>query len=810
MEVLPLSKGKRQNKIVLGDADGVVQALGMRKGEETRSSVFKTGRGPDPITCLTLGAAKGQEDKIFVASGTTVRGVNKKGKEFFKFSSNLTEPIRHVHVDHTNIWATGEYVSNHYVDCVDSHFFASNDKIAHAALAPVVLEGEKNPILACRDRFVRVVQGSELYYEVAVAGAASVVHVCEKNDARRRAARVDVSEATDDRARLSRMDRTSATRSVPDAERASRREVLFGTEQGSAGQLFLDGERVTRGWTLDGAGSGRTRAGRGGISAVHAECDLTGDGLNDVVIGRDDGSIEIYGVDELGSPTLVGEINVGEAVQTLRSGRVATPFPEILAHTYSGKVVSFKPGADSATMDGFALGERLDDAQIASRRFTEQRRAMTLRREIERLEVEVAEARAKYGARSAHLIAADGPTQILHGFRLDPVTATHRLTLEAPSAISSIAVYADVSVDLLDEYGGGGAGTETGASSAAAAPTNDGSDERPDATASVVSRTPLDVARRAGGESASALAVYRLPSENQNRFEIEMRCQEGWAGKVRACVLPRRSPKTCVEVVRDVKPLCLHRRRHDAERVEEGNPSRDGDGASANPLGGTRALNILTVTGSFALEDAHHWTRDLLDEVPSKLPAAADADFAKHHYAFSYDFENVLLGTRLRVSGREGELRLWCDGVTPLALTKAFIGKSAAKLNVVARFDFEGDAETVAKFGALAHPLVLECLRLVKRATLLEGLKELKMQEPEISSFLSEEYGSVLRNEKTVAREAAARRGRLDFLRGVVKDFFVDWHKFKGDNVKHQMHEIDRVFQEYSFKALVDVLERRQ
>jgi Bardet-Biedl syndrome 7 protein len=292
MEVLPLSKGKRQNKIVLGDADGVVQALGMRKGEDTRSSVFRSATGPDPIASLTLGSGKGQEDKIFVASGATVRGVNKKGKEFFKFSTNLTEPIRDVRVDGDRIWATGEYVSNQYVDCVDAHFFASNDVIADSRIAPVVLDAEKNPVLACRDRFVRVVQGSDLYYEAAVAGAASALHVCERNDSLRREHRDAATRETVDPRAHSRPHGETRRSLPPDFEHASRREVLFGTEQGLCGQLFLDGERVARGWVIDTRS--HRLAGSGGVSAIDAECDLTGDGLNDVVIGRDDGSIERF------------------------------------------------------------------------------------------------------------------------------------------------------------------------------------------------------------------------------------------------------------------------------------------------------------------------------------------------------------------------------------------------------------------------------------------------------------------------------------------------------------------------------------
>lgn len=800
MEVLPLSKGKRQNKIVLGDADGVVQALGMRKGEDTRSSVFKTRLGSDPIASLTLGAGKGQEDKIFVASGATVRGVNKKGKEFFKFSTNLTERIEDVRVDGVDMWATGEYFSNQFSDCADAHFFASNERIADARVAPVVLASEKNPILACRDRFVRVVQGSELYYEAAVAGAASALHVCERNDARRREHRDEAARETVD-TRAPKPPTHSEKRALPpDFEHASRREVLFGTEQGLCGQLFLDGERVARGWVIDTNAS--RRAGAGGVSAIHAECDLTGDGRADVVIGRDDGSIETYAFDENGEPALAGRVACGEAVQTLRHGRVTTPFPEILAHTFSGKVLSFRPGADSTSADGFGMGEALDDAQAAARRFAEKRRVDDVRLETERLAAEVQVARAKYAELSGDLIAADGPSRVLDRFRLDAETATHRLTLEAPAAIESVAVHvSSARVDLLDEYGAGaeaffsredakkGAGTSAPRSAASG-----------NATAAIVSRTPPELCQKVHG-APGALAVYRLPSENQTRFEIEMRCQEGAPGAIRACVIPRRPPKTVREVVREVKPLCLHRRVLTETLVSESDGAKNASSEDARSLvlGAGRVAEALTATGDFLAEDAHQWVAELLDDVPNTL--AGDS--------FSYDFENALLGTRLRVAGTEGEASFWSDGATPLALIKAHVGKRAAKTNLRVRFAFDGDDATPATFARRVHPLILETIRLARSNTLLEGLRELKMQEPELDRFLSPEYAAVLAEEKSVAAEASARRGRLAYLVGVVKDFFVDWHAFRGENVKKDMHEVDAVFSRYALEKMVETLERR-
>ena len=107
------------------------------------------------------------------------------------------------------------------------------------------------------------------------------------------------------------------------------------------------------------------------------------------------------------------------------------------------------------------------------------------------------------------------------------------------------------------------------------------------------------------------------------------------------------------------------------------------------------------------------------------------------------------------------------------------------------------------------HPLILETIRLARSNTLLEGLRELKMQEPELDRFLSPEYAAVLAEEKSVDAEARARRGRLAYLVGVVKDFFVDWHAFRGENVKKDMHEVDAVFSQYALEKMVETLERR-
>jgi Bardet-Biedl syndrome 7 protein len=69
--------------------------------------VFKTPPGGGPVTALALGglvSAGLKRERIFYAQGQKVTGLNKKGKDFFKLTSSLTENINHMAVEETRIW----------------------------------------------------------------------------------------------------------------------------------------------------------------------------------------------------------------------------------------------------------------------------------------------------------------------------------------------------------------------------------------------------------------------------------------------------------------------------------------------------------------------------------------------------------------------------------------------------------------------------------------------------------------------------------------------------------------------------------
>lgn len=114
--LLPKGK-KRQQLVVVGDQTGSLLCFGMKK--DVVEQVFKTSTLDMEVTRVELGGEDTPEgrDKIFMASSAVVRGYTKKGKEFLRFSTNLTEPIRSMWVGEDDIHTGGEFMYNCFVNC---------------------------------------------------------------------------------------------------------------------------------------------------------------------------------------------------------------------------------------------------------------------------------------------------------------------------------------------------------------------------------------------------------------------------------------------------------------------------------------------------------------------------------------------------------------------------------------------------------------------------------------------------------------------------------------------------------------------
>lgn len=113
--------------------------------------------------------------QIFVAHSQRIVGLTKKGKEFFKLTSSLTESIRNIAVEDTKIWTGCEYIYNLYDNGHETASYMCRDQINALTVEHISRDTDYDVVLACQDKCLRVVQGSSLVVEIPTAAPATAI-----------------------------------------------------------------------------------------------------------------------------------------------------------------------------------------------------------------------------------------------------------------------------------------------------------------------------------------------------------------------------------------------------------------------------------------------------------------------------------------------------------------------------------------------------------------------------------------------------------------------------------------------------------
>jgi len=110
--------------------------------------------------------------------------------------------------------------------------------------------------------------------------------------------------------------------------------IFYGTDNGILGQLFLGKTGGYPGWTLTNVRK------LGGVTSM-SSFDFTHDGGQDLVVGRDDGTVECITFDEDG-PKLLFTASVNECIMSVAAGNVSDlDRDEVVLATFSGKIMAF-------------------------------------------------------------------------------------------------------------------------------------------------------------------------------------------------------------------------------------------------------------------------------------------------------------------------------------------------------------------------------------------------------------------------------------------------------------------------------------
>ncbi|XP_042226350.1 Bardet-Biedl syndrome 7 protein homolog isoform X2 [Homarus americanus] len=534
LRVLPSGAPKNQQKVVVGDHDGMVQLFNMKHGEVQFG--FRTDT-PKSISRLELGGALGTvKDKVFVSSGNEVRGYTKKGKQFLGFDTNLTEEIKSMHISGSDLLVCGDYVYNHYHDCQDSNYYLAADMINDVITLPVEKMKYLVPVLACEDRLLRVMRDSEVLYSVELPSPPSTLQLFYN----------DGGENGD--------------------------QLLYGTSDGKIGLVQLGRGSASHRWVCEsGSSAGNASTLRhGGITCMDHH-DMTGDGVRDLLVGRDDGSIEVFSYEDgdESEPVLRFSMACSESVTSVQGGVVGNAgYDEIVASTYTGWIF----GVTSEPMDRHMTSE----SGVVHISQDSKHKIQRLRTEIDELQQRVLSERDQYQAATQSTfpgISAVPFFSVNDRMTLNRSDASYLLSLEVQTAIDNVLLQSDVPIDLLDV----------------------------EKNSAVVSYSTCDP-----DSGNFLLATYRCQA-NTTRLEVRIRTIEGQYGTLQSYITPRLQPKCCQVRQYRIKPLSLHSRIHNFDP--------------------NRPYNILTLKGQFTLPEIHAWVVFCLPELPERTPAGDQAEF---------------------------------------------------------------------------------------------------------------------------------------------------------------------------------------
>lgn len=314
--------------------------------------------------------------------------------------------------------------------------------------------------------------------------------------------------------------------------------------------------------------------------------DISGDGKDDLLVGRRDGTVQVYTMNtddneiNLESQQIFKEV-FNESISSIQGGCVGcNGYLEVVVCTYTGRIFGLTTQC---------IGRSVSDGRNGSVNISNDthQRIARLKNEVNDLEQNAAKEREKYQMSTQALSSGLSAIPILSvndSVTLIKQDASYVLSIEVPASIENVLLQSDVPIDLLDV-------------------------EKNSAVVSFSECDPLS--------GNFILATYRCQM-NTNRIDLKYRTIEGQHGTLQAYITPVLQPKCCQLKKYQIHPLSLHMRIYNFEE--------------------TRPVSTLILKGSFSQGEIHNWLSFCISELPEKMPPGEKCSFA---------FLNVLVGTML-------------------------------------------------------------------------------------------------------------------------------------------------------------------
>ena len=661
----------------MGDATGCISAFEMKKGEIVVD--FKTTSVGGEISHMTF--AKPKLTNIFYTSQQSVYGISRKGKEFFRADTNVTEILRGIEVEEGNIWISGEYILNHLSSgansLIDKYFYMCEDKINAMLVAPITSPSTRNSLLACEDKLLRVMEDDQLGYAVPLSAPPTALLPLQTTP--------QYSTPEDEESK------------TPVETPPTTNYFLYGCSNGIFGLCELQPSSAIPIWTLPP----QEEISEGGVNGM-AVFDILKSGTPQVILGKDNGVIEVFQPASLppsstkvqanAQPVLLCSSDLGECITGVGVGNIyGTGNHEVVATTYSGRVAS--------------LYDSRNELMDQKARKAKQEKTNILRSDIEKLKEKVEVLKSKGGGGDA--ISNEG-FKVTAKLGIVPSEAAYILSIESQLPIDMIALQSPVFIDLLDMH----------------------------STKAIISKTTPD---RKGPNPNQFMCTFRA-QESPNRMEIKIRTTEGQYGDLQIFVFAKNT-HICECIRLPIKPLSLHERFYILEDQE-------------------LPFNLIKIKGSFSKSDIHSWLSMCLPEVPGN-PGDSEEN--------TLMFRSTFTGTYVIPKYSKGQALIKSDNYSAITIIKDVITKEATRRKITLDIGTEMNDDSVYRVLKLLNLKFEEQYKLAREFQLIEGLKELKMQDDEVD-FLSDEFKDILSRSDDISTKFKAHPRKLNYLFAIILD----------------------------------------
>ena len=645
-------------------------------------------------------------------------GISKKGRDFFRLTSSLTETINNVFVDETKIWTGCEYIYNSYENGTDMSFYMAHDQIHSMFMDYITRDTIYDAVLGCQDNCIRVVSDSSLAMEVET----------------------DSSVFT-----LASLKGEGTTK-----VKTSSNPVVFGSDKGSLTGLTIDGSHNHVMWKINDT--------KNSVVSCIKVYDVTQDGNMEIIVGRDDGRLEVFAQDRnMSSPAVAFTRELGESLRAIECGKVNTPdFNEVVVAGYSGKILSFtaEPTQDKAPDDTY--GRSIQTVNNENRIKHLKKELDNLKQKVEKEKSKILQAKAKAGSNISSVDTAragnvDFPVN--SSFILNVEKAAYALTIEIQSPMDLVIIRSPVHIELVDA----------------------------DVGSAVVSVTPekLIAATQEGSGDYCCIATYRLQHQ-EKRLSVLVRTMEGEFGELQATVVTAQSPKAAKVLRYPLQPLSLHARVHSLDNEAD-----------------MRPRNSIKFVGSVSLMVFHEWVSALIPGVPSRIDENSIGE--------EYYFQSVYSGAVTICYMKKNELCFESESVSTIAIIKENILRYATNRRIELSETTKCNPDTVASFLSLIREKLEYQLSLSRKVDLIDAIQEITLQESD-TRWLSVEYAEILRDKETIRKEFSQREKSLEVLSGVITDLFVDWHKLRGVDARPGIPALMNAIHTSFFEELVQMI----